>query len=52
MELRHPIRSWRERRDARQRTEDPFTDALATASHLGMLRRDMTGEDTEARWYR
>ncbi len=52
MELRHRIRSWRQRRDARQRTDDPYAAALATASHLGMLCRDLTGEDTPARWYR
>ena len=52
MEHRNPIRSWRERRAARQRTEDPYAESLRTASHLGMLRRDMTGEDTEARWWR
>ncbi len=52
MELRHPIRSWRQRRDARQRLNDPYASALATASHLGMLARDLTGEQTPARWYR
>ncbi len=52
MEFRNPIRGWRQRRAVRQRPDDPYAAALANASHLGMLRRDLTGETTPARWYR
>ncbi len=53
MELRQRIRTrWHVRRVARSRTADPYAQALATASHLGMLRDDLVGESTPARWYR
>ncbi len=53
MELRHRIRTWRARRTTvRAQPVDPYAQSLATASHLGMLRRSFTGEQTPARWYR
>ncbi len=54
MEFRHRIRAWRARRVAYRAAApaDPYAQALATASHLTMLRRSMTGEHTPARWYR
>ncbi len=53
MEFRQRIRTrWHARRPARIRAADPYAQALATASHLGMLRDDLVGEVTPARWYR
>ncbi len=54
MELYQRIRvRWHTRRAVRNpRARDPYAQALAQASHLGMLRDDLIGESTPARWYR